>query len=543
MRPFLALTLCLATFVLASCQRRQTPVEAATAARTLLIGNLAEPSDLDPHTSAAYTDQNVLMALFEGLTSLDEKTSQPVPGAADRWEVSADGLTYTFHLRANGRWSNGQPVTAEDFVYSFRRMLSPALAAEYSYMLWPIRNAEAYNSGKLVNFGEVGVDALDASTLRLTLARPTPYLLSLAAHPTWFPVHRDTIEKFGRIDQRSTPWTRAGNFVGNGAFTLTEWSPNSRIVVAKNANYWGAADNRLEQVIFFPTEKPDIEERNFRAGQVHITYGVPVEKIAQYRERSPAQLRLDPFLQTYFLRFNVTKPSLNNAQVRRALALAVDREAIAHNILRDSRPAAPFLTPPDCAGYTSQARVSTNVAEARRLLADAGYPEGRGLPALDLQVLNDDIQPSVAEALQAMWLRDLGVKVNLAPAEQKTWIQNQQTLAYTISFASWAGDFVDPSTFLDLFVTRGGNNWTGWGNAQYDALIAKAARTQEPAERLEAFQKAEALLLEEAPVTPLYFGARTYLISPDVKNWEPSLLGFHRYQRVRLEKSSSANAP
>lgn len=536
MRTLMRVLLAIGVAAAVSCSRRQSPADAATASHTLLIGNLAEPSDLDPHISAAYTDQNILMALFEGLTALDEKTSLPVPAAAERWEVLPDGMTYTFHLRAGARWSTGQPVTAEDFVYSFRRMLSPALAAEYSYMLWPIKNAQAYNSGKIVNFADVGITAIDASTLRLTLERPTPFLLSLAAHPTWFPVHRETIEKFGSIDQRSTPWTRAGNLVGNGAFTLAEWSPDSRIIVTKNPHYWDAAHNQLERVIFFPTEKPDVEERNFRAGQVHLTYGLPVEKIAPYREQHPEQLRLDPFLQTYFLRFNVSKTPLDQPKVRRALSLAIDRAAIAHTILRDSRPPALHLVPPGCAGYTSQAKVSTDFAAARQLLTEAGFKDGKGLPAFDLQVLNDDVQPKVAEAIQAMWQRELGVRITIAPFEQKTWVQNQQTLNYTISFASWAGDFADPSTFLDLFQKQGGNNWTDWGNREYDAFVNSAATTLDSAARMHEIQQAEALLLEQAPIAPLYFGARTYLISPAVKNWQPSLLGFHRYQQIRLEQ-------
>lgn len=533
--PLCAVVVLIAVLSSTSCARRESPADAALTAKTLLLGNLSEPADLDPHIVTAYTDQNILVALFEGLTALDEKTSRPVPAVAERWDVAADGLTCTFHLRADARWSNGDRVTAHDFAYSFQRILSPALASEYAYMLWPIKNAEAFNTGRLAGFSAVGIKVLDDATLQLTLERPTPYLLSLAAHPTWFPVHRATIEKFGRIDQRSTAWTRVGQLVGNGAFTLAEWSPNARLVVAKNPHHWDAAQNQLERVTFFPTENPDVEERNFRAGQTHVTYSLPVDKIARYREQHPEQLRLDPFLQTFFLRFNVTRPPLDRPQVRRALALAIDREAIARSVLRGSRPAAAHLVPPDCAGYTSRARVATDFTEARRLLAEAGFPNGQNLPALELQVRNDDTQPKVAEALQGMWQRELGVRVSIAPFEQKTWVQNQQALAYAISFAAWAGDFADPATFLDLFIGQGGNNWTGWADPTYDRLIADAARTGDSAARLELFQAAEARLLEHAPIAPLYFGARTYLIHPAVKNWQPSLLGFHRYQLIRLE--------
>jgi oligopeptide transport system substrate-binding protein len=532
---FLTLAGALGLLAASGCAKRETPAEAGLRSHTLLIGNQAEPADLDPQIATAYTDQNILMALFEGLTSLDEKTSLPVPGVAERWDVSPDTLTYTFHLRADARWSNGDPVTAQDFAYSFQRILSPKLASEYSYMLWPVKNAEAFNTGKLADFSAVGVEAIDARTLRLTLERPTPYLLALAAHPTWFPVHRSVIEKFGRMDQRNTAWTRPGNLVGNGPFILTTWTPNARIVVTKNPRYWDAARNHLEHVVFFPTENPEVEERDFRAGQLHLTFGLPVSKIPGYRERAPAQLRLDPFLQTFFFRFNVTRPPFDRTPVRRALALAIDRDAIARHVLGGSRLPATHLTPDNCAGYTARAGVPTDPDTARRLLAAAGFPGGQGLPPIELQVRNDDIMPKVAEAIQAGWRRELGVTVSIAPFEQKIWLQNQQTLHYAIALGGWAGDFVDPVTFLGLFVTDGGNNWTGWSNARYDRLIDEAAHEPDRSRRYEFFQQAEKILLEEAPIAPLYFGARAYLIRPEVKNWAPSLLGFHRYQLIRLE--------
>ncbi|MEO7800170.1 MAG: peptide ABC transporter substrate-binding protein, partial [Opitutaceae bacterium] len=289
------------------CGKRETAVEEGLRTKTLLLGNLAEPASLDPHIVNSLTDMNVLIALFEGLTLLDEKTSQPLPGVAERWEVSPDGLLYTFHLRADARWSNGDRVTARDFVFSFERMLLPKFAAEYSYMLWPIKNAEAFNSGKLADFSQVGVSAVDDSTLRIILERPTPYLPSLAAHNTWLPVHRATVEKFGRVDDRASRWTRPENFVGNGPFTLSEWAPNARIIVTKNPRYWDDAHTDLNRVIFYPTENTETEERNFRAGQLHVTFDLPKGKIATYRALSPSPLRVEPLLNITYLNFNVTK--------------------------------------------------------------------------------------------------------------------------------------------------------------------------------------------------------------------------------------------
>ncbi len=531
----LSLTLALA-LLLASCAKRESPVEAGLRTHTLLVGNRAEPSDLDPQLSVGDTTDKITFALFEGLTALDEKTSQPVPAAAERWDVSDDGLTYTFHLRADGRWSNGDRVTAADFAFSFRRILTPALGAQIAYMLRPIKNAEAFNSGKITDFNAVGVTVLDDATLRLTLGEPTPYLPALASRAAWFPVHRATIEKFGRFDQRGSRWTRPGNLVGNGAFTLAEWSANSRIVVVKNPGYRDAAHNALERVVFFPTDDIDGEERSFRAGQLHVTSQIPPTKIAGYLANDAARLRLDPSLSNFFLRFNVTRPPLDNPKVRRALSLAIDREAIIRTVMHEAARPAPHFTPPDCGGYTARARVPTDFAAARRLLAEAGFPGGRNLPALEVALTGKNASTAaLLEIFQATCQRELGVRILLAPVEEKTLWQNEQTLNYTISSDGWLADFTDPSNFLEIFLRNGPFNQTGWGHPDYDRLLGEAARARDPVARFEIFQKAEALLLEEAPVAPIYFTTSAYLIHLAVKNWESSALNYHRYQLVRLE--------
>jgi oligopeptide transport system substrate-binding protein len=502
--------------------------------QTLLLGNGAEPEDLDPQVVTAYTDQNILLALFEGLTAVDERTSQPVPAAAQSWEESADGLSWTFHLRGGLRWSNGEPLTADDFVRSWRRILTPAFAAEYAYLLYPIRNARAFNVGTVTDPSSLGLAAPDARTLRIELAHRTPYLPVLVAQPPWFPVNPRVLERFGASVKRGTAWTREGNLVGNGPFTLREWVPNARLAVARNENYWNAGAVTLRGIVFLPTESPEAEERDFRAGQVHVTYALPVAKIQEYRREAPDRLRVDPFLQTFFLRFNVGRAPLGDPRVRRALSLAIDRDALARRVLFGAYPAAHSFTPPDCGGYTARAGIGLDVALAQRLLSESGHPGGAGLPAIEVQVRNDNVQQAVMEAVQEMWRRELGVRVTLASIEQKTWLQNQQTLNYSISTAGWAGDFLDPVTFLDLFVTGGGNNWTGWGDSAYDRMIADAAEARGAGERMEAFQRAEAYLLEKGPVAPLYFGAHSYLIQPYVRGWTPAVLGYHRYAFVRL---------
>lgn len=529
----LPLALLGAFLALTACRKAETAAEAGIRSQTLIVGNLAEPKDLDPQVIDAYTDMNIAAALFEGLTGLDEKTSHPVPGVAERWDISPDGLVYTFHLRPTARWSNGDPVTSRDFAWSLQRILTPAFAAGYSYMLWPIKNAEAYNAGKLTDFSAVGIATPDDATLRLTLERPTPALLTIAAHNTWYPVHRATIEKFGKMEQPGTAWTRPGNLVSNGPFRLREWVTNDHITVEKNPHYWDTV--RLNAIKFLPVENGDVEERNFRAGQIHITYDLPVSKIAGYRAQRPSPLRNDPFLSLLYLNFNTTKPPFDQPAVRRALALAIDRDAISRSVLDGVWPAAHAFVPPGSGDYVSTASVPTDFAEARRLLASAGFPDGQGFPTVPLQVLNDLRQPKIAEALQATWQRELGIHVTIEMNEQKTWLQNQQAMTHTLGTLGWVADYPDPITFLSLCQTGNGNNWTGWSNPAYDRLLEEASATADPAARFALLQKAEAFMLAEAPASPLVIRTRTYLLHPAVRDWDPAPVGLHLYKKVYLQ--------
>ncbi len=541
--PALTPTLALLAFCLAvagGCARRETAADAGIRDGTLLVGNAAEPADLDPDVITSFTDSNIDYALLEGLTSIDEKTALPVPAAASSWEASSDGLIYTFHLRLGMLWSDGEPVTAGDFAYSFRRILTPIFGAKYSYMLWPIRNARAFNEGQLADFSQVGISAPDPLTLRLVLERPTPYLPALAAHTSWLPVNPRTIARFGGMTDRGSAWTRPGNFVGNGPFVLSEWVPNARIVAVKNPRYWDAAHVRLNRIVFYPVESFDTEEHDFRAGQMHVTYSLPVSKIAGYRGMDPPRLRVDPWLSTTYLTINVTKPPLDRLLVRRALALGIDREAITRDVLSGTAIPTRSLTPPGCAGYTPKAEVSDDFEQARRLLAQAGYPGGAGLPVIEIQAFSEGSTTRVLEAIQSMWRRELGVRVTITPLEQKTLYENQQSLNYQIGTAGWVADYPDPSTFLNQYVTEGGNNWAGWSDREFDRLVAESERTADNGRRYELFQRAEAILLGQAPIIPLYLLPRIYLIHPAVRGWDPSVLGFHNFKKVWLDPSWAA---
>lgn len=519
-----------------ACTKHSTPAEEAIASGTLLLGNGAEPQDLDPSICTAYTDYNVLIALFEGLTCIDEASSEAVPGMASSWEVTPDGLVYTFHLRSGLVWSNGDPLTAEDFAYTFRRALAPKLAAEYAYLYYPIRNAEAYNQGRIKDPAALGITVVDPLTLRLTLQAPCPYLPAIAAHQAWFPVHRATIEKFGAYDRRGTAWTRPENIVTNGPFLLRTWVPNDRIVVEKNPRYWDAARNRLNRVVFFPNDNVAVDEANFRAGQLHVTFDLLPDRIAHYRRDDPQELRVDLLSESDFLRFNVGHPPLNDERVRQALSLAIDRRGLSADVLNGSRPPAYALTPPHTAGYSPPVGARYDPAEARRLLAAAGFPGGRGFPRLEVQLWTDALGSQAVQAIQQMWQRELGVNVAIAAEEFRVFLDNQRTIHYQICRSRWIGDYNDPSNYLDLFLSHGGNNQTGWGDPEYDRLNAEADRLLDQSRRYALLRQAEAILLREAPIAPLFYGSRTFLIKPYVKGWVPSLLGIHRYQYVWLQR-------
>ncbi|MDB6170343.1 MAG: transporter substrate-binding protein [Verrucomicrobia bacterium] len=535
---FRATRLALATALLASlagCLRHESVVDQGNRTGVLHRGLGHDLADLDPHLATQASDYDVLSALLEGLVAEDPVDLHPVPGVAERWEISADRTTYTFFLRASARWSNGDPVTAQDFIASWRRVLTPALGADNANLLYVIQGAEAFHKG-LGDFQQVGLAAPDARTLRVTLEHPTPYFLPMLNHTAWFPVHLPTVQKYGSATERGNPWAQPGRFVGNGPFVLEKWRRSQEIVVTKSPTYWDAARVRLAGVTFHTIDSVDAEERAFRAGQLHLTASLPPGKIAAYRQASPSVLRIDPLLATYFYRLNVRRPLLNDVRIRRALALAVDRDAIVGKILRGGQLAARAFTPPGTAGYASAASLPTDFAQARALLADAGYPGGRGLPPFELTFNSSETHRVIAEAVQEMWRRELGVETRLANQELKSTLEARRAGNFSILRSVWNADYVDPSSFLDIWRTDSGNNYTGWSNPAYDSLLFQAARTVDAAERNALFQKAEALLLDEAPMIPIYHYTHVYLCQPSVRGWHPTLLDHHPYRDVWLQE-------
>lgn len=533
--PFWLLPACLLSALFAGCAPRENPVERGIREQVLLRGLSADPSELDPHIISGLPEINVVTALFEGLVAEDPVDLHPVPGVAERWEISPDRLTYTFHLRANARWSNGAPVTAQDFADSFRRVLTASLAADYATMLYVLANAEAYHKGAQPDFSRVGVVAVDARTLRLRLEHPAPYFLALLTHPAWFPVHLPALAKAGPVDRRGSAWTKPGSLVGNGPFVLREWRRGEVIAVEKSPTYWDAAAVRLAGIRFFPAADVDGEERAFRSGQLHLTESLPMAKVETYRRTQPDVLQVSPFLDTYFYRLNITRPGLSHPKVRHALSLAIDRQALVDKITRGGQQPAQSFTPPGVAGYVAPILVQTNAAEARRLLAEAGYPGGAGLGPLHITINSSANHRILAEAIQEMWRRELGVTVAVSNMEQASLLASRRNLDYQIMRADWAGDYLDATTFLKVFSSDSNNNHTGWKNADYDSLLFRADRTADPAERHALLHRAETILLGELPIIPIYYFTTVRLVHPAVRGWHPTLLDRHPYKHVWLE--------
>ena len=362
----------------------------------------------------------------------------------------------------------------------------------------------------------MGFKAVDARTLVVTLNNRTPFLIEAMKHYSWFPVHIPTVEKFGGLARKGTAWTRPENMVGNGPFVLKEWRPNQRIVVTRSPTYWDRATVKLDTINFMPTESIDTEERMFRTGQVDKTNELPNTKIDTYKREFPESYRQEPYYGVYFFRFNVTKPPLNDKRVRRALALAIDRESIVRNVTRGGQTPAYNFTPPS-PKFKSEARIAGDLAEAKRLLAEAGFPEGRGFPQVSILYNTSENHRAIAEAIQQMWRTRLGVDIGLTNQEWKVYLDSQDTLAFDIARAGWIADYVDPNTFMDMWRTGGGNNDTGWSNATYDALLDESAKVSSDAERFAIYQKLEAMLADEVPIIPLYFFTRVFAMNPKLR--------------------------
>lgn len=531
-------TLFILSFFLVSCER-QSDVEAANEAGILIVGNSNEPKGLDPHLVSGVLESNIIRALFEGLCGEHPSDDGiPLPGVALKWNPSDDFTEWTFHLNPDAKWSDGKTVTAHDFVFSYQRLLSPDpnWPAKYGEMLYFLKNAEAYNKKEISDFSEVGAKAVDEHTLHLTLRGPVPFLPEITKHYTWYPVPKHIILKHGEMNTAfSSPWTRPGNIISNGPFQLKTWRTNHIIEVERNPHYWDADTVSLNGIRYLPISNYYTETRMFGDEQLHVTYTVPSELIPMAKEKYSEHFRQEPYVGVRFLRVNTKNTPFDNPKVRRAFALAIDQEAICEKILQGGQQPASGIVP-KFGSYEAPGVINFNAEKAKQLLSESGYESTSSFPDISLLTTNSDSGLREAEALQAMWQEHLGIKVRIMQREWTTYLQKQYDADYDLAVGGWIGDYLDPTTFLEMWVAGGGNNNTGWGSEEFETLLSKAENTADVETRMGILADAERRMLADTPVLPIYWYTRNYLRRPEVKNWHPLLLDNHPYKFIRLEK-------
>lgn len=467
----------------------------------LVILNGAEPESLDPAIITGQPEMRIVHALFEGLVRLDPRTSQAVPGLAESWDISADKRSYTFHLRSNAVWSTGEPITAEDVVFSWQRLLDPKTAAEYASALYYVKNGEAFNSGKIKDPALVGIRALNPQLVLVELDSPTAFFIELCAIPALTIVPRRAIEQHG------DRWLKSQPLPASGAYQLEEWRIHDKIRLRKNPRYWEAAKTQSEVVDLLPVESANLAMNLYKTGQADIIWDktlIPTE-LMDTLKTWPDCHKFN-YLGSYFFRFNVARPPLNDARVRKAFAMTVDKKRIVEKITKGGEQAAQHITPIGIANYEPPEGLPYDPPQARRLLAEAGYPDGKGFPALQYLFNAKKLSEQIAIELQEMWRRELGIRIELRQMEWKVYLATQGEMDYDLSASTWIGDYNDANNFLDLWMSNNGNNRTGWKNDRYDQLLREGNAQTEPARRARILRTAEELLVqEEAPIVPLWF--------------------------------------
>ncbi|MHC4136607.1 MAG: peptide ABC transporter substrate-binding protein [Planctomycetota bacterium] len=511
-------------------------------AQELIFNNNSEPETLDPAIMTGVPEHTLALALYEGLVSHDPETLGPRPGVAARWEISDDGKVYTFHLRKNAKWSNGDPVTAEDFRWSWFRALNDPLC-DYAYLFFYIEGAEAFHDATLNSFKKteefldyaafkktVKVEILGPHKLQITLRTPTAFFLDLCCFETYMPVHRGTVEKHGK-----DRWTRPENWVGNGPFSLKVWNPRQHIIMKPEPHYWDAEFVKLKKITALPVDDQDVAYNKFVNGEAHWIRTVPTSKIDDAKRRP--EYFVTPYLGSYFYRINVTRSHLKDKRVRQALSLAVNRETITRDVLRAGQVPATWYCPPIAsAGYEPPKGWAYDPDQARDLLGKAGYPGGKGFPKLTLFYNTHEDHKRVAERIAQMWRETLDINISLQNAEWQVYLNQVEQLDYDIARAGWIGDYGDPMTFLDMWVTGRGNNNTGWSNARYDELIEMANTEPDARKRIGILRKAERIVIEdEFPIIPIYIYVNQGMKVDGLQGWYETVRDLHPFKYMYFE--------
>jgi oligopeptide transport system substrate-binding protein len=513
--------------LVSGCIRHEPPAD-------ITIINNGEPETLDPALLTGIPEMRIVIGLFEGLVRLDPKTAQPIPGLAERWEISPDGKIYTFHLRTNLVWSTGGPIRADDVVYSWIRALSPATASDYAGQLYYLKNAEDFNAGKIKDASLVGIHAPDPFTVRVELKSPTAFFLDVCTLAVTYVVPRQTIEKYG------DRWMMAKPLPSSGPYELTFWRLNDKVRLKKNPRYWDAANTQSDVIDILPMGSPSTSFDLYEQGAVDIIWDkevVPAELLDVLMKRPDAH-RFD-YLGTYWISINVTRKPFDNPLVRKALALAVDRDSIVKKIGRGGERPVSHIVPDGTANYTSPDGLDYNPALAKKLLAEAGYPDGKGFPHFEY-IFNAaagggvKTHEDIAVELQQMWHDTLGINMELQPVEWKVWLSSTAHLDYDVGRGDWIGDYDDANTFLALFQSNDGNNRTGWKNKNYDALMNEANGQTDLKKREQFFQQAESMLVrDELPVIPLFIFAGMNYYHTNVSGIYQNILDDHPLNYIK----------
>lgn len=508
----------------------------------LVVINGQDPESLDPAVATGPEDFRVIRSLFEGLTRNDAETARAVPGLARSWSISEDGRLYRFQLRENLVWSTGQPITAHDFEWSWLRVLDRTNPADYANLLYYVRHAETYHTATDPDVKPPAFRAVNDLIFEVELENSTPFFLEICAFPTLALVPRWVIEKHGDF------WIRSRPLPTCGPYQLVSWRLNDRIRIRKNGSYWDA-NATLNETVDLLVSSPATALNLYLSGVADIIWDqdmVPGELLPELSKRR--DFHTFPFLGTYFLRFNTTRPPFDQAKVRKALSLAIDKQGLIDKIVRGGEQVATHLVPPGVAGYKSPEGPMFSPEEARMALAEAGFPGGEGFPTFEFLYSGSGgggINKAIAVELQHAWAETLGVRMELRQLEKKVYLANQSALKYDVSSSNWLGDYNDATTFLDLMISNNGNNRTGWVDEDYDRLMERAARESDPMQRAQFLAEAERLLIHETfPVAPLYFFAGFNYYDPDrVKGVHGNILDIHPLQTIRVVEDVETSNP
>ncbi|KFB11234.1 peptide ABC transporter substrate-binding protein [Nitratireductor basaltis] len=503
---------------------------------TYVRGNDGDPETLDQHKTSTVSEAHLLRDLYEGLVIYDAK-AKVVPGVAESWEMSEDGTVYTFKLREDAKWSNGDPVTAEDFVFSFQRIQDPETGAKYATIQYPIKNAEAINKGEMEP-SELGVKAVDEHTFEITLERPTPYFLELLTHQTGLPVHKASVEEHG------SDFVKPENIVTNGAYTLKSFEVNDKIVMEKNENFREADSVQIDMIEWIPFEDRSACVRRFEAGEVHSCSDLPTEQLASIKERLGDQVRTPPYLGTYYYALNTQNEALADNRVRQALAMTIDREFIADEIWSGSMLPAYTLVPPGISNYVDNppkpdwAEMSPLDREdkAIELMKEAGFGPDKPLE-LELSYNTSENHKNTATAIADMW-KPLGVNITYNVRDASAhYAHLRDSDDYQIARAGWIGDYSDPQNFLFLVESDNtGFNYAKYDNKDYDAVMDKAAAETDLEKRADILAEAEEMFMTDMPFIPILFYSSHSLVSEKLKGWEDNIQNVHATRFLSIEE-------